>query len=77
MWSDERHSPGLEGEERQEHKGTRTTGLCRESNDPKHVAQATKEWLCKKDFKVLEWPRQSPDLSQKVPISQQQKTSQL
>ncbi|KAK3554037.1 hypothetical protein QTP70_019150 [Hemibagrus guttatus] len=32
-------------------------------NDPKHTAQATKEWLRKKHFKVLEWPNQSPDLN--------------
>ncbi|KAK3568318.1 hypothetical protein QTP86_003923 [Hemibagrus guttatus] len=32
-------------------------------NDPKHTARATKEWLCKKHFKVLEWPSQSPDLN--------------
>ncbi len=32
-------------------------------NDPKHTAQATKEWLRKKHFKVLEWPSQSPDLN--------------
>ncbi len=25
-------------------------------NDPKHTAKATKEWLKKKHFKVLEWP---------------------
>ncbi|KAI3356010.1 hypothetical protein L3Q82_017282 [Scortum barcoo] len=25
-------------------------------NDPKHTARATKEWLRKKHFKVLEWP---------------------
>ncbi len=31
-------------------------------NDPKHTARATKEWLRKKHFKVLEWPSQSPDL---------------
>ncbi|KAI3355446.1 hypothetical protein L3Q82_018282 [Scortum barcoo] len=30
-------------------------------NDPKHTARATKEWLRKKHFKVLEWPSQSPD----------------
>ncbi|KAJ4923170.1 hypothetical protein JOQ06_022148 [Pogonophryne albipinna] len=29
---------------------------------PKHTARATKEWLRKKHFKVLEWPSQSPDL---------------
>ncbi|KAK3568518.1 hypothetical protein QTP86_008629 [Hemibagrus guttatus] len=32
-------------------------------NDPKHTARATKDWLCKKHFKVLEWPSQSPDLN--------------
>ncbi|KAK3528860.1 hypothetical protein QTP70_011740 [Hemibagrus guttatus] len=32
-------------------------------NDPKHTAWATKEWLRKKHFKVLEWPNQSPDLN--------------
>ncbi len=32
-------------------------------NDPKHTARATKEWLRKKHFKVLEWPIQSPDLN--------------
>ncbi len=31
-------------------------------NDPKHTARASKEWLRKKHFKVLEWPSQSPDL---------------
>ncbi len=32
-------------------------------NDPKHTARATKEWLRKKHFKVLEWPSRSPDLN--------------
>ncbi|KAI3355043.1 hypothetical protein L3Q82_017920 [Scortum barcoo] len=32
-------------------------------NDPKHTARATKEWLRKKHFNVLEWPSQSPDLN--------------
>ncbi|KAK3524689.1 hypothetical protein QTP86_000791 [Hemibagrus guttatus] len=32
-------------------------------NDPKHTARATKEWLRKKHFKVLEWPSQSQDLN--------------
>ncbi|KAK3549679.1 hypothetical protein QTP86_006865 [Hemibagrus guttatus] len=32
-------------------------------NDPKHTARATKEWLHKKHFKVLEWPSQSQDLN--------------
>ncbi len=34
-----------------------------QDNDPKHTARATKEWLHKKHFKVLEWPSQSPDLN--------------
>ncbi len=33
------------------------------TNDPKHTAKATKEWLQKKHIKVLEWPSQSPDLN--------------
>ncbi|KAK3560504.1 hypothetical protein QTP86_009647 [Hemibagrus guttatus] len=32
-------------------------------NDPKHTTRATKEWLRKKHFKVLEWLSQSPDLN--------------
>ena len=32
-------------------------------NNPKHTIKATKEWLKKKHIKVLEWPRQSPDLN--------------
>ncbi|KAK3529248.1 hypothetical protein QTP70_021905 [Hemibagrus guttatus] len=32
-------------------------------NDPKHTARATKKWLRKKHFKVLDWPSQSPDLN--------------
>ncbi|KAJ4939732.1 hypothetical protein JOQ06_029169, partial [Pogonophryne albipinna] len=37
--------------------------LLKHDNDPKHTARATKEWLRKKHFKVLEWPSQSPDLN--------------
>ncbi|KAK3528070.1 hypothetical protein QTP86_020231, partial [Hemibagrus guttatus] len=36
---------------------------CIHDNDPKHTARATKEWLRKKHFKVLERPSQSPDLN--------------
>ncbi len=32
-------------------------------NDPKHTAEATKEWLKKKHINVLKWPSQSPDLN--------------
>jgi len=34
-----------------------------QDNDPKHTVRATKKWLRKKHFKVLEWPSQSPDLN--------------
>ena len=32
-------------------------------NHQKNTARATKEWLCKKQLKVLEWPSRSPDLN--------------
>ena len=32
-------------------------------NDPKHTASSVKEWLSNQEFKVLEWPAQSPDLN--------------
>ncbi len=31
--------------------------------EPKHMAKATKEWLKKKQIKVLEWPGQFSDLN--------------
>ena len=31
--------------------------------DPKHTAKATNEWHKKNHIKVLEWPRESPDLN--------------
>ncbi len=34
-------------------------------NDPKHTARATKEWLRKKHFKVLEWPVSRPEPNRK------------
>ncbi len=37
--------------------------IVQHDNDPKHMAKATKEWLKKKQIKVLEWPSQSPDLN--------------
>ncbi len=33
------------------------------NNDPQTHSKATKQWLRKKHFKVLEWPSQSPDLN--------------
>ena len=33
------------------------------SNDPKHTAKTTQEWLQDKSLNVLEWPSQSPDLN--------------
>ncbi|KAI3360076.1 hypothetical protein L3Q82_014394, partial [Scortum barcoo] len=47
---------------RPEEKGEPCSNLSHD-NDPKHTARATKEWLRKKHFKVLEWPSQSPDLN--------------
>ncbi|KAK3517019.1 hypothetical protein QTP70_030432, partial [Hemibagrus guttatus] len=40
-----------------------TMKMFEHDNDPKHTARATKEWLRKEHFKVLEWPSQSPDLN--------------
>ncbi len=35
-----------------------------QDNDPKHTAKITKEWLHNNSVTVLEWPSQSPDLTQ-------------
>ena len=34
-----------------------------QNNDPKHTSKTTQEWLRFKSLNVLEWPRQSLDLS--------------
>lgn len=34
-----------------------------QDGDPKHTAKIVKEWLAKQNFKVMEWPAQSPDLN--------------
>lgn len=34
-----------------------------QDNDPKHTANATKEFIRGKKWKVLDWPSQSPDLN--------------
>ena len=32
-------------------------------NDPKHTSKVVKEWFCKENIPVLNWPAQSPDLN--------------
>ena len=34
-----------------------------QDNDPKHTSKIVKKWLQEQDFKVMEWPVQSPDLN--------------
>lgn len=34
-----------------------------QDGDPKHTAKIVKEWLGNQNFKVMEWPAQSPDLN--------------
>ena len=37
--------------------------IMQQDNDPKHSAKTTKEFIRGKKWKVLDWPRQSPDLN--------------
>ncbi len=39
------------------------TWVMKQDNDPKHTSKSTSEWLKKNKIKVLEWPKQSPDLN--------------
>ncbi len=56
---------------RMDHQGTEASRALKmgrgwvfqHDNDPKHMAEATKEWLENKHIKVLEWPSQSPDFN--------------
>lgn len=34
-----------------------------QDNDPKHTSKIVTKWLQEQDFKVMEWPPQSPDLN--------------
>ena len=34
-----------------------------QDNNPKHTCRIVKEWLAEQDFRTMEWPAQSPDLS--------------
>ncbi|KAI4873145.1 hypothetical protein NFI96_032293 [Prochilodus magdalenae] len=40
------------------------TGLkVQQDNDPKHIANITKEWLWNNSVTISDWPSQSPDLN--------------
>ena len=39
------------------------TYIFQHDNDPKHTARVVKEYLARKEIKVLDWPSQSPDLN--------------
>ena len=38
--------------------------IMQQDNDPKHTANTTKDFIREKKWKVLDWPSQSPDLTQ-------------
>lgn len=37
--------------------------IFQQDNDPKHCSKSTKEFMQKREYNVLEWPSQSPDLN--------------
>jgi transposase len=46
-----------------EYKINKQKMIFQHDNDPKHTAGNIKNWLAKQEFKVMEWPAQSPDLN--------------
>ena len=42
--------------------------LFQQDNDPKHTAKIVKEWLARRNFGVLSWPSQSPDVNRTKPV---------